>query len=94
MTNYLIKKFIPNYRDTNNPQVREKFGILSGVIGIVCNIILFAGKFFAGLMTSSIAVSADAFNNLSDAVSSIITLICFKTSGNPADKKHPSDMEE
>ncbi len=89
MTNYLIKKFIPNYRDTNNPQVREKFGILSGVIGIVCNIILFAGKFFAGLMTSSIAVSADAFNNLSDAVSSIITLICFKTSGNPADKKHP-----
>lgn len=89
MTNYLIKKFIPNYRDSSNPQVREKFGMLSGIVGIICNIILFAGKFFAGLMTSSIAVSADAFNNLSDAVSSIITLICFKTSGNPADKKHP-----
>ena len=57
MTNYLIKKFIPNYRDSNNPQVREKFGMLSGIIGIICNIILFAGKFFAGLMTSSIAVS-------------------------------------
>lgn len=89
MTNYLIKKFIPNYRDSSKPQVREKFGMLSGIVGIICNIILFAGKFFAGLMTSSIAVSADAFNNLSDAVSSIITLICFKTSGNPADKKHP-----
>ncbi len=89
MTNYFIKKFIPNYKDVNNSEVRRKFGILSGIVGIICNIILFSGKFFAGMITSSIAVSADAFNNLSDAVSSIITLICFKTSGSPADKNHP-----
>ncbi len=89
MTNYLIKKFIPNYEDVNNSQVRRKFGVLSGIVGIICNMVLSAGKFFVGIMTSSIAVSADAFNNLSDAVSSIITLICFKTSGSPADKNHP-----
>ncbi len=89
MTNYLIKKFVPNYKNVHDSTVRKKFGMLSGIVGIICNLILSAGKFFVGIITSSISVSADAFNNLSDAVSSIITLICFKTSGNPADNKHP-----
>lgn len=89
LTNLLIKKFIPNHENKNDPIVREKFGVLSGIVGIICNVVISIGKFFVGILTSSIAVSADAFNNLSDAVSSIITLICFKTSGNPADKDHP-----
>ena len=89
LTNLLIKKFIPNHENKNDSIVREKFGVLSGIVGIICNVVISIGKFFVGILTSSIAVSADAFNNLSDAVSSIITLICFKTSGNPADKDHP-----
>ena len=87
LTNLLIKKFIPNHENKNDSIVREKFGVLSGIVGIICNVVISIGKFFVGILTSSIAVSADAFNNLSDAVSSIITLICFKTSGNPADKE-------
>lgn len=89
MINFLIKKFVPRYDNPDDLDTRRKFGMLSGVVGIICNLILSAGKFFVGVATSSIAVSADAFNNLSDAVSSIVTLICFKTSGNPADKDHP-----
>lgn len=89
LTNLLINKFIPNHENKNDPAVREKFGVLSGVVGILCNVVISIGKFFVGIATSSIAVSADAFNNISDAVSSVITLICFKTSGNPADKDHP-----
>ena len=63
--------------------------MLSGLVGIFGNLLLFSGKFFAGVITSSIAISADAFNNLSDAISSLVTLICFKASNNPADKDHP-----
>lgn len=63
--------------------------MLSGIVGIISNLTLSAFKFFAGIITSSIAISADAFNNLSDAISSIVTLICFKTSDSPADKDHP-----
>lgn len=89
MTEFLIKKFIPNYHNVNNPCVRKKYGILSGVVGISINVILFILKSFVGLISSSISVAADAFNNLSDAFSSIITLACFKMSENPADSKHP-----
>ncbi len=89
MTNFLVKKFIPNYNDVNSPTVRRKYGVLSGIVGIIINILLFVAKFFVGLISSSIAVTADAFNNLSDACSSIITLVCFRMSDNPADKKHP-----
>ncbi len=89
MINYFIKKFINDVDNPNDLAVRRRFGMLSGIVGIICNIALSIGKFFVGLLTSSIAVSADAFNNLSDAVSSIITLICFKTSDNPATKDHP-----
>lgn len=89
MTDYIIKKFVLEKAQKNNTEVRRRLGMLSGYAGIICNILLSAGKFFAGIITSSIAISADAFNNLSDAISSIVTLICFKASGNPADKEHP-----
>lgn len=89
MTNYLIKKFIDEDSTANEITKRRKYGILSGVVGIICNVILSIGKFIAGIITGSIAISADAFNNLSDAISSVVTLICFKTSDSPADKDHP-----
>lgn len=89
MTKFLVKAFIKESDNPNDPSVRRKFGILSGVTGIICNTILFFAKFFVGLVTSSIAVTADAFNNLSDAGASIITLACFKVAGNPADSEHP-----
>ena len=89
MTDYIIKKFVLEKAQKNNSEVRRRLGMLSGYAGIICNILLSVGKFFAGIATSSIAISADAFNNLSDAISSIVTLVCFKASGNPADKEHP-----
>lgn len=86
----LFKKlFIKNYQDTTNPLVRARYGTAAGALGIVANIILFAGKFVAGLLSGSVAVIADAINNLSDFMTSIITLIGFKLSGKPADKEHP-----
>lgn len=89
MTNLIIKKFIDKEYNVEDPYTRKQFGVLSGVVGIICNTILFLAKLFVGVVTSSIAVSADAFNNLSDAGSSIVTLVCFKMAENPADKKHP-----
>lgn len=89
MTDLLIKLFIPDAKNFNDPKVRKKFGTLSGVVGIICNTILFLAKLFVGIVTSSIAVTADAFNNLSDAGASIVTLACFKIAGAPADKEHP-----
>lgn len=89
MIKFLIYKFIPKNINSNDPSVRKRLGMLSGVVGIICNLMLSISKFFAGMLTSSIAIMADAFNNLSDAISSIVTLICFKTSNNPADKDHP-----
>lgn len=89
MTDILIKLFIKNSQETNNPHIREKYGILSGIVGIFCNFMLFIGKFMAGLITASISITADAFNNLSDAASSIVTLVGFKMAGKPADAQHP-----
>lgn len=89
MTNLLIKLFIHDSKDINNLNVRKQYGMLSGFVGIICNTILFFAKLFIGITTSSIAVSADAFNNLADAGASIVTLACFKIAGNPADKEHP-----
>lgn len=81
--------FVKNYDDVKNPTVREKYGILSGVVGIVLNILLCVGKFIVGAASHSIAVTADAFNNLSDAGSSIVTLFGFKLSAKKPDKDHP-----
>lgn len=89
MTKLLIRLFIKNSNDIENPNVRNKYGSFSGMVGIILNILLFAGKFLAGLITSSIAITADAFNNLSDAGSSIISLVGFKMAGKPADNEHP-----
>lgn len=89
MTNILIKLFIKNYKETNNPNIRGKYGMLSGIVGILCNFMLFIGKFTTGLITSSISIIADAFNNLLDAASSIVTLVGFKIVKKPADDQHP-----
>lgn len=89
MVTFLSKLFIQNYQDTKQPAVRQAYGVLCGAVGIFFNLCLFAGKAAAGLLSNSIAITADAFNNLSDAGSSIITLIGFKMSGQEPDPGHP-----
>ena len=89
MTNFIIKKFIKDYENVNEPKVRESYGTVSSITGIVVNVMLSAGKILTGILFNSISVTADGVNNLSDGASSIITLIGFKISGKPADKDHP-----
>lgn len=89
MTNLLVKIFIKDADNINNPVVRRNYGQLAGITGIILNLILFSIKLFAGIFSASVAVTADAFNNLSDAGSSIVMLIGFKLSSAPADKNHP-----
>ena len=89
MLKVLFRIFVKNYQDTSSPQVRPSYGVLCGGLGIVFNLVLFAGKFLAGFLSGSIAITADAFNNLSDAGSSIITLFGFKLAGQKPDKDHP-----
>ncbi len=89
MTNLLIHLFVKNADDINNPTVRKKYGTLTGIVGIFCNLVLFSIKIFAGLLTGAISIIADAFNNLSDAGSSIVTLIGFRMAEKPADHDHP-----
>ncbi|EJP6472166.1 cation transporter [Clostridium botulinum] len=88
-TRFLITKFIKNHNNVNNTKVRDAYGYLASIVGILCNIILFITKLSIGLISNSIAVIADAFNNLSDAASSIITFLGFKLASKPADKEHP-----
>lgn len=89
MIRFLAKHFIADYDNPTSPKVRQAYGILCGAIGIFFNLLLFAGKFFAGLISNSIAITADAFNNLSDAGSSVITLIGFHMAGQKPDLEHP-----
>ena len=89
MTKLLIKLFIKNSDKTDDPAVRARYGMLSGIVGIVCNIVLTVAKFIIGTMTGSIAITADAANNLSDAGSSAVTLASFKLAEKPADDEHP-----
>ena len=89
MTDLLVRLFIKDYKNTSDPHVRQQYGMLGSGTGIVLNLILFATKFFAGLMTGSVAVTADAFNNLSDAGSSVVTLIGFRLSEQKPDRDHP-----
>ena len=89
MISFFSKIFIKNYQDIKSPSVREKYGILCGAIGIFFNILLFLFKMIAGILSKSVAVTADAFNNLSDAGASIVTMLGFKLSGKEPDKDHP-----
>ena len=89
LTKLLIKSFVPDYGHPERPEVRLKYGILSGWTGLVLNFVLFSLKFTVGLLSGSIAIAADAVNNLSDAGSSIVTFFGFKASSVPADKDHP-----
>ena len=89
MITLLSSLFIRNSKDYADPEVRRKYGVLCGGLGIFFNILLFAGKYFAGVLAASVAITADAFNNLSDAGSSIVSLIGFKLSGQKPDPQHP-----
>lgn len=89
MTDLIVKAFIKDYKNVTDSKVRMKYGILSGCVGIALNVILCLMKFFVGSMTGSIAITADAVNNLSDAGSSAVTVFGFKMAGKPADKDHP-----
>ncbi|MDD4160159.1 MAG: cation diffusion facilitator family transporter [Synergistaceae bacterium] len=89
MFDFLIRSFIKNSNNISDPAVRRNYGALSGSIGLILNIILSFSKIIAGTLFNSIAVIADGINNLSDAGSSIVTLIGFKLSGKPADRDHP-----
>ena len=89
MTEILLRIFIKNYRDGDSPRVRTAVGRLSGRVGIVCNLLLFLLKLLAGTLAGSVAITADALNNLSDASGSVLTLIGFKVADKPADAHHP-----
>lgn len=89
MTELLLKLFVKNSRDTENEQVRAGYGKLAGAVGICCNLLLCAAKLLIGFLSGAVSIMADAVNNLSDASSSIITLLGFKLSAKPADEKHP-----
>ena len=89
MTHWLIRTFVTNHEQAHDPAVRAAYGRLSGWVGIVCNLLLFAGKLLCGLFSGSVSIMADAVNNLSDASSSIISLLGFKLASRPADAEHP-----
>lgn len=89
MTNILLRLFIKNCEDTQNPAVRSSIGKLAGLTGIVCNCLLTVLKLVIGLLVGSMAIIADGVNNLSDAASSLTTLLGFRMAQRPADKQHP-----
>ncbi len=89
MFKFIAKTFIKNYDDTQNSDVRQKYGFLSGVMGIICNLILFVIKISVGFLISSVAVISDAFNNLSDMGSTLISVIGIKLSNKKPDRDHP-----
>ena len=89
MTQFLVKLFVKDYENTGSARVRTDYGVMSSIVGILCNAMLFGTKLAIGLLINSISVMADAFNNLSDAGSSIISFIGVKLAEKPADKEHP-----
>ena len=88
LTKWIISR-IPNHEDVKNERVRSAYGKAASLVGIGCNVLLFAGKLVAGLLSGSVAIMADAVNNLSDASSSLISLLGFKLADRPADAEHP-----
>ena len=89
MVKALTKIFIKDCENVTNPRVRSAYGMLCSIVGILLNVMLFAGKFFAGTISKSVSITADAFNNLSDAGSSVITLLGFKLASRKPDPEHP-----
>ena len=86
---FLVSHFIKDYNNTTDEKIRERYGYLGGIVGILINSLLFLIKLFTGITTKSISIIADGFNNLSDLISSIITMVGFKLAGKPADEEHP-----
>ena len=89
MIRLLARKLIPDYQNTEYPAVRRAYGVLCGAVGIALNLLLFVFKMLAGILSGSIAITADAFNNLSDAGSSVVTLLGFKLAAQKPDRNHP-----
>lgn len=89
MTKFLLRLFFRRLPDPADPASRGKIGIFSGIVGIFCNLLLFTGKLIVGLASHSVSITADAMNNLSDATSSIVTLLGFRLAERPADEDHP-----
>lgn len=89
MTELLLRLFVKDYQNVNSPAVHSAIGKLGGFTGIVCNALLFLGKLMAGILSGSVSITADALNNLSDAASSVVTLLGFRLAQQPADEDHP-----
>jgi len=89
MQKLLVKTFIKDHENVKDPQVREKYGSLTGIVGICSNAVLCVMKILIGIITGSMSILADGLNNLADGASSIITLVGFKLAARPADEDHP-----
>lgn len=89
VTKFLLRCFVKNYENAADKAVRSACGNLACIVGIACNVLLFAGKFMVGMLFGSVAITADAVNNLSDASSNVVSLVGFKLGSKPADKEHP-----
>lgn len=89
MTHFLLRLFVKDHHNPQTDQTRSAIGSLSGAVGIGCNLLLFLGKVLVGMLTGSVSITADAMNNLSDASSSIVTLLGFRLAQRPADEDHP-----
>ena len=89
MTNFLVKLFIKDKKNVDDMEVRAQYGSLAGIVGIICNLFLFMMKLVIGIIVNSISITADAVNNLSDAASSIVSLVGVNMAKKPADEEHP-----
>ena len=89
LTQLLIRAFVKDYKNRQDPKVRERYGRLASIVGVCCNLLLFAGKLTVGTLFGSIAITADAINNLSDASSNVVSLVGFKLAAKAPDAEHP-----
>ena len=89
MLDAILRRFVPDYENINDPAVRKRYGLLAGSAGLGLNLLLFAVKLCAGVLTGAISVTADAFNNLSDAAGAAVTLVGFRLAAQRADERHP-----
>ncbi len=87
--NWLVKMFVKDADQVESAAVRERYGVLSGVVGVIMNLMISTGKLLVGALFASVSILADGINNLTDAASSLVTLVGFKIAGRPADKEHP-----